>query len=55
MAKNTQERHYDFETIRDAEEWAHRESLVFDTDDECHVECQRLLENCTILERDEQR
>lgn len=44
---------YDFETLSDAEEWAHRTSLVFDTDEECQEECERLLKTVTVRERDE--
>lgn len=43
---------YDFETIQDAEEWAHRESLVFDTDEECQEECERLLKTVRVRGRD---
>lgn len=45
---------FDFERITDAEEWAQRQSLIFDTDDECRAEAERLLEECSIRERDEQ-
>jgi hypothetical protein len=44
---------YDFETVREAQEWAHKQSLVFDTDDECQCEEERLFEECSIRERDE--
>ena len=39
---------YDFETLQDAQEWAHRKSLIFDTDEECQQECERLLSTITI-------
>lgn len=38
----------DFDTRQDAEDWAHRKSLVFDTDEECQEECERLLKTCTV-------
>ncbi len=41
---------YDFETILEATEWAHSASLVFDTDDECQEEEERLLSAVTIKE-----
>jgi len=44
---------YDFETITEAQDWAHRTSLIFDTDAECQAECERLLTTVTIRERDE--
>lgn len=43
---------YDFETVCEAREWAHRKSLVFDTDEECQEEEDRLFDGCTIRERD---
>lgn len=43
---------YDFETMREAEEWAHHESLKFDTDAECQTECERLLQTVTVRDRD---
>jgi hypothetical protein len=33
--------------------WAHRKSLIFDTDEECQEECERLLKTVTVRERDE--
>ena len=47
------EQTYEFETLSDAQDWAHRASLVFDTDEECQEECERLLKTVTIRERDE--
>jgi hypothetical protein len=47
------EENYDFEKLSDAEEWAYRTSLVFDTDEECQEECERLLKTVTVRERDE--
>ena len=44
---------FDFERTIDAEEWAHRKSLIFDTDAECQAECERLLATVTIRDRDE--
>lgn len=44
---------FDFEKLSEAQEWAHRESLKFDTDDECHAECERLLKSVSVRERDE--
>ena len=43
---------FDFEKTSDAEEWAHRKSLTFDTDEECQAECERLLKTVSIRERD---
>ena len=43
---------FDFETMNDAQEWAHRKSLIFDTDEECQAECERLLKTVTVRERD---
>ena len=51
----TETKRFDFDKVLDAEEWAHRESLIFDTDSECQAECERLLKTCTIRERDEAR
>lgn len=51
--KTTTEKRYDFETEREAEEWAHRESLIYDTDEECQEECERLLATVTCCDRDE--
>ena len=39
----TQDKGFDRE--EDAREWAHRESLIYDTDEECRAECERLLES----------
>ena len=44
---------YDFDKLQDAQDWAHRTSLRFDTDEECREECERLLQTVTIRERDE--
>jgi len=52
---NEKNQTYDFETTREAEEWAHGQSLTFDTDEECQRECERLLRACTIRERDGER
>ena len=38
----------DFESRQDAEEWAHHTSLIYDTDEECQSECERLLRSCTV-------
>ena len=43
---------FDFATMEDAQEWAHRASLIFDTDEECQAECERLLTTVTVRERD---
>ena len=42
---------YDFESEREAEEWAHRESLIYDTDEECQAECERLLRTVIVRDR----
>jgi hypothetical protein len=44
---------FDFDRLEDAQEWAHRQSLIFDTEEECQEECERLLESVTVRERDE--
>jgi hypothetical protein len=44
---------YDFQTVAEAREWAHRKSLVFGTDEECQEEEERLFDGCTIRERDQ--
>lgn len=46
-------RKYDFETLQDAQDWAHSQSLIYDTDEECQSECERLLASVSIRERDE--
>jgi hypothetical protein len=44
-----------FEKLSDAQEWAHRESLRFDTDEECQEECERLLKTQMVTDRDGER
>jgi len=34
-----------FDREEDARDWAHRESLIYDTDEECREECERLLKS----------
>jgi len=48
-----EKKQYDFETVQEAREWAHKQSLVFDTDEECQEEEDRLFNECSIKERDE--
>jgi hypothetical protein len=44
---------YDFERMTEAMEWAHKRSLIFDTDEDCQEEEARLIETVTVRERDE--
>lgn len=41
---------YDFPTWAEAREWAHRESLIYNTDEECQMEAERLLTTITVEE-----
>ena len=33
-----EKKQFDFETVLEAQEWAHKRSLIFDTDEECQEE-----------------